>query len=145
MKKAQKPSFHESYEREEEIVGSSDRSFGIVFTVVFTVIGLWPLLGANPPRWWSLAIAAAILAVSLLRPGLLARPNKLWMRFGLLLHKVTNPIIMGLLFFVVMTPMGLGRRLFVRDPMNLKRREDLESYWVSRDEAQRASSMEKQF
>ena len=140
-----KPSFHESFEREEEVAGSSDRGFGFVFTAVFTIIGLWPLLGGSTPYWWALGVSALFLLVSLARPRLLAPLNRIWMRFGLLLHKITNPIIMGFLFFFLITPFGLVRRMIRRDPLGLKRREDLESYWSGREAAQSETSMERQF
>jgi len=91
---------HESFVREEDVKSSSDRSFGIVFTVVFAIIGLWPLTGGNGVRLWSLGIAGLILAAALIHPVLLAPANRLWMKFGLLLHRITNPIIMGLVFFL---------------------------------------------
>ena len=140
-----KPSFHESFEREEEVSGSSDRGFGFVFTAVFLIVGLWPLLGGGTPYWWALALSALFLLVSLARPGLLKPLNRVWTRFGLLLHKITNPVIMGFLFFFLITPFGLVRRLVKRDPLGLKRREDLESYWSEREAAQSETSMERQF
>lgn len=140
-----KPSFHESFEREEHVAGSSDRGFGFVFAAVFTIIGLWPLLGGSTPYWWALGVSALFLLASLARPALLAPLNRLWTRFGLLLHKITNPIIMGFLFFFLITPFGLVRRVVRRDPLGLKRREDLESYWSEREAAQSETSMERQF
>jgi len=140
-----KPSFHESFEREEEVAGSSDRGFGFVFAAVFLIVALWPLLGGALPYWWALAVSGLFLLVSLVRPGLLAPLNRLWTRFGLLLHRVTNPIIMGFLFFFLITPFGLVRRLLRPDPLSLKRRDDLDSYWTEREAAQEATSMERQF
>jgi len=107
---------HERFDREEAVQGSSNRAFGIVFTVVFALIGLWPVFWGNPPRLWSLGIAGAFLAIALVRPVLLTPLNRLWTRFGLLLHRVVNPIIMGVLFFGVVTPMALGLRLLGQDP-----------------------------
>jgi hypothetical protein len=78
---------------------SSDRSFGIVFAVVFAIIGLWPFLFGGMVRWWSLAIAAAFLAAALIRPAVLAPLNRLWTKFGLLLNGIVSPLVMGLLFF----------------------------------------------
>ena len=89
---------HESIIRDEEIKTASDRSFGIVFTIVFTIIGLWPLIHRGAPSLWALGIAGTLLIVSIAQPVWLAPANRLWMRFGLLLHKITNPVIMGLVF-----------------------------------------------
>ena len=145
MKSIKKSSFHESFERDEEIVGSSNRAFGIVFSVVFSLIGFWPLLSIATPRWWAIIIAVFFLIASVVKPQLLAPANTLWTKFGLLLHRVTNPIIMGFLFFIVITPMGLVRRMVVRDPLSLKRCDDVDSYWIHRPAPQPESSMEKQF
>lgn len=123
---------HETFEREETVKGSSDRGFGLVFAAVFAVIGLWPLIHATLPRWWSLGIAAAFLAVSLIRPALLAPLNRLWMRFGLLLHRIVNPIVMGLLFYVVLTPFGLVLRLLGKDPLRRGFDAAAATYWIQR-------------
>lgn len=125
---------HEAYAGHTEVEDSSDRSFGIVFTVVFLIIGLWPLMGEVPGvRWWAIAVAAVLLAVALVRPVLLAPLNRLWARFGLLLHKVVNPLVMGLLFFVTVTPIGVVMRLFGKDFLHLKLDPAADTYWIERD------------
>ena len=137
---------HEDFARDEAVAGSSDRGFGIVFTVVFLAVGLWPLTGGNGLRWWSLALAAAFLAAALLRPTLLAPLNRLWTRFGLLLHKLVNPLVMGLMFFAVITPMGVVMRRLGKDPMRLRRDAAVESYWIAREPPGPApDSMKNQF
>lgn len=123
---------HETYDRDEEIKTSSDRSFGVVFTIVFILIGLWPLTGSNDPRWWLLIAAALLLAISFIYPSLLAPGNRLWTRFGLLLHKISNPIIMGLVFFLTVTPTAIIMRLLGKDPMRRKLDRDAKSYWIDR-------------
>lgn len=123
---------HEAFDREEPVKGSSDRGFGIVFTVVFAVIGLWPLIHGNGPRLWSLAVAFALLAVSLARPALLAPLNRLWMRFGLLLHRIVNPAVMGMLFYLVLTPFGCAMRLLGKDPLRRRFDPSAGSYWIPR-------------
>ena len=122
----------ESFERDEPAHGSSDRSFGFVFTGVFLVIGLAPLLHDRPMRIWSLAVAAAFLAVALVRASLLAPLNRLWTRFGLLLHKVVNPIVMGVIFYLAITPFGLAMRLIGKDPLRRGFDRAATSYWVDR-------------
>jgi len=122
----------ESFERDEPAHGSSDRGFGLVFTGVFLVIGLAPLLHDRPMRIWSLAVAAAFLAVALVRASLLAPLNRLWTRFGLLLHKVVNPIVMGAIFYVAITPFGLVMRLFGKDPLRRGFDRTAASYWIDR-------------
>ncbi len=123
---------HEYLGHEEAVRAGSDRSFGLVFAGVFVVIALFPLLGGRPVRLWSLIVAAVFVAIALLRPGLLAPANRLWLAFGLLLHRVTSPLVLGLLFFVVFTPMGLVRRALGKDSLRLRWDGSLPSYWIPR-------------
>ncbi len=124
---------HEDLRRDEEVKGSSDRSFGLVFTVVFAVIGCWPLIDAAQPRWWALALAGLFLLAALVRPALLAPLNRIWLRFGLLLHRVVNPIVMGFLFFLVVTPTGLLMRMTGKDPLRLRPDPEAKTYWIERE------------
>jgi len=123
---------HERLADDGVVTGSSDRSFGCVFAVFFLVIGLWPFLFGGQPRWWSLGLAVAFGAVSLIRPGLLAPLNRLWLEFGLLLHRIVSPLVMGLLFFLVITPIALIMRLAGKDPLHLKYDAAARSYWIPR-------------
>ncbi len=123
---------HEDFNREDRVETSSDRSFGVVFTVVFAIIGLWPLIGDGTVRWWSLAVAAAILLVALVRPGLLAPFNLWWTKFGLLLHRITNPIIMGLVFYLAITPTALIMRALGKDPLHRRIDRSAKTYWIDR-------------
>lgn len=125
-------STHESHARDEEIKGSTDRAFGIVFVVVFLIIGLWPVMWGNAPRVWSLSIAGVLLLLALIRPSILAPLNRLWMKFGLLLHKITNPLIMGLVFFLAVLPTGLIMRMLGKDILRCKLDPDAKSYWIER-------------
>ena len=125
-------STHENLARKHEIKGSSDRSFGYVFAAFFAIVGLWPLLHGETPRLWSLAIAAAFLVVALVRPALLAKPNRWWMQFGLLLARVVNPLVMGLVFYLTVFPTGAIMRLLGKDPLRLKRDPAAKSYWIER-------------
>ena len=123
---------HERLVRDEEIRGSSDRSFGLLFAVVFTVVGLWPLIHGGALRLWFLGLALAFLVVASLRPGLLSPLNRLWTRAGLLLHHVVNSIILALLFFLVVTPTGLVMRLLGKDSLRLRFQPEAKSYWIAR-------------
>ena len=137
---------HESLTRAEAVKTSSDRSFGVVFTVVFLIIGLWPLLSGATPRLWALAVAAGFLAAALIRPSVLAPLNRLWTKFGLLLHKITNPIIMGLVFFLAVTPTALIMMALGKDPLRRKIDKNATSYWIRRDPPGPApESMKNQF
>jgi len=124
---------HEDISRQQEIEGSSDRSFGIVFAVVFAIVALWPLLSKEPVRWWSAAVAAAFLVVALVRPALLAGLNRQWLKLGLLLGKIVSPIALGVLFYLVITPLGLMLRIAGKDPLRLKFDREARSYWIRRE------------
>ena len=124
---------HEDLNREEHIEGSSDRSFGLVFSVVFLIIAAWPLLAGHGVRWWAVAVAAAFVAIALAIPALLAVPNRLWMKFGLLLGKIVSPIALGILFYGAITPLGVVMRWAGKDPLRLKLDAQAKSYWIDRE------------
>jgi saxitoxin biosynthesis operon SxtJ-like protein len=123
---------HEDFGREEEIKASSERSFGFVFAAVFLIVGLLPLFRGNPVRWWSLVIAAVFLALALAAPRTLAPLNWLWLKFGLLLHAVVNPVVMAFLFFSTVTPIALIMRALGKDPLRLKLDASAKTYWIDR-------------
>ncbi len=125
-------SSHEDFRRESAVKPSSDRAFGLVFAGVFAVIALWPLLDGADLRWWALAVAGAFAGLALAAPKVLAPANRLWHRFGLLLGRLVNPLVMGLLFYLVVTPTGLIMRAFGKDPLRLAREPDAASYWIER-------------
>ena len=118
----------------------------MVFTVVFLLIGLWPLLGELPVRSWALVIAGCVFAITLIAPRLLRPLNLIWFKFGLLLHKIVNPIIMGLLFVFTIIPMALVFRLIGKDPLDRKFDPDSDTYWIRREPSGPApESMKNQF
>ncbi|MCH9045329.1 MAG: hypothetical protein IIA40_04400 [SAR324 cluster bacterium] len=104
-----RPATHERLTSDDETKGSSDRAFGLVFGAVFTIAGLWPLTGGGPVRIWALGLAIAFLLAAALRPKLLAPLNRIWTRIGRFLHHIANFVILTLLFYLVITPMALGR------------------------------------
>jgi len=124
---------HEDLSRTHDVKASSNRSFGWVFTVVFLVIALWPLLRGGPLRSWSLIVAAVFLLITLVAPALLALPKRIWMRFGLLLNRIVSPLVLMFLFYVVVTPMGILMRMFGKSTMRLGAPNTSESYWIKRD------------
>lgn len=126
-------STHERIDRHEEVVGSSDRSFGFVFAGVFTIITLvklWRGWSDWGYLWLGLAVAFAVAATA--APSVLAPLNRVWLKIGLALHKVMTPLIMGLLFFLVVTPIGLIMRATGKDILRLKRSPEEKSYWIDR-------------
>jgi hypothetical protein len=124
---------HENLARGEPVHGSSDRSFGIVFGVVFLVVALWPLLSSGGVRIWATIASAAFFLVAFAVPGLLAPLNRVWIRFGLLLHKIVSPIVLGILFYLFVTPMGLIMRLMGKDFLRLRFEPSARSYWIERN------------
>ena len=124
---------HERLAGDEPAKGGSDRGFGVVFAVVFVAVGLFPLLVGGPPRAWALGVAAAFLAVALVRSSLLAPLNRVWFKFGLLLQRVVNPLVMALMYFAVFTPTGIVMRALGKDLLRLKHDPEALSYWIHRD------------
>lgn len=119
--------------RTDEIKLGSERSFGIVFAVVFAIIGLFPYFKGNEPYLWALGAAFAFLIISLVIPRMLRPFNILWFKFGLLLHKIISPLIMGMVFFTVVTPIAIMMRLSGKDPLCLRFDANASSYWIKRD------------
>jgi Saxitoxin biosynthesis operon protein SxtJ len=138
--------WHESLEDEGPAAGSSDRSFGLLFGAVSgaaAVLAAWK--GRSSAFGWG-AVAVVFLAAALLAPALLGPLNRGWRRLALLLSKVTTPIVMGVLFFVVLTPVGIIMRLTGKDPLRLRFERDSPSYWLGRITlGDRQTSMTKQF
>ena len=121
---------------------SSNRSFGIVFFIVFLIIALYPLTHSEEIRIWSSIISLIFLVLGLLNSKILSPLNKLWFKFGILLGKIISPLIMGIIFFLVVTPIGLIMRLFRKDVLNLKYNKS-HSYWIEKNGPK--SKMKNQF
>jgi hypothetical protein len=127
-----RPTIHEDLSRDDPVAPSSNRAFGGVFTLVFGLVGLWPLVHGRPVRIWALAVALAFLAVTWARPALLGPLNRVWTRFGLLLHAVVSPLVLGVVFYGVVAPMGLVMRLLGKDPLRRRFEPGAASYWIER-------------
>ena len=116
-------------------------TFGILFFVFFLIIGLYPLISNEPIRIWSIIVSLVFLTVTIIKPNLFTFLNKLWIKFGILLGKIISPIVMGLVFFFVLTPIGIFIKILKKDVMGLKRVAS--SYWITRED--KIQSMKKQF
>ena len=110
----------------------SNKNFGIVFSIVFLIISLWPLLNQNDIRIWSLIISGIFLVLGLINSKLLLPLNKIWFKFGILLGNFIAPIVMGIVYFMVVTPTGLIMRLLGKDLLNLKK-NNKDTYWIEKD------------
>ena len=115
----------------DDIKISSNRSFGVVFFILFVLIALYPLLKGNDLRIWSLLISFGFLILGVINSRILTPLNKLWFKFGLLLGKIVSPIIMGIIFFMIVTPIGVIMRLLNKDLLNLKYNQQ-NSYWIKK-------------
>lgn len=123
---------HENLSRDEDVQGGSDRSFGLVFTGFFALVGGYKLWSGGAAAPWWLAAAAATLVLALAAPKVLEPFNRLWTKFGLLLHRVMNPLVMGLLFYGGVAPIGLLMRAVGQRPLHLDFDPAATSYWIVR-------------
>ncbi len=121
---------------------SNNKSFGIVFFIVFFLIGIYPLFNEHNIRIWSILISLVFLILGLLNSKILTPLNKLWFKFGLLLGKIISPLIMGIIFFLVVTPIGLFMRMLGKDLLNLKKNSN-NSYWIEKTDPK--GKMKNQF
>ena len=140
------PSIHENLSPTDDVKSGTDRSFGIVFAVFFAIIGLFPLWAGEDIRVWALIIAGLFLALAFIASKVLGPLNRIWFRFGLLLHKIVSPLIMGLIFFGAVVPTGLLMRLFGKKPLDLDFDPTKKSYWIRRaPPSPEPGSMKRQF
>jgi fumarate reductase subunit D len=120
----------------------SNKSFGIVFFILFLIISFWPLLGNGEIRIWALILSIVFLILGVLKPYLLTPLNRIWTRFGFFLGNFISPIVMGFIFFLIVTPTGFLMRIFSKDFMDLKKNND-KSYWIRSND--KKSKMKDQF
>ena len=121
---------------------SSNRSFGILFSIVFAIISFWPIISGDPLRLWSIPISIIFLILGLLNSKILNPLNIVWVKFGELLGRIIAPIVMAIIYFIIVTPIGLFMRLIGKDLLNIKFSKS-NTYWIKREK--KISSMKKQF
>ena len=122
---------------------SSNRSFGFLFFVVFFAISFWPLISQGDLRLWAFILSLVFLVLGVLNSKLLTPLNKLWFKFGILLGSIVSPIVMGAIFFIIVTPVGLIMRFLGKDLLRINKNKLVSTYWIKHDKQQ--SSMKKQF
>ncbi len=125
-----------------EINRSSNKSFGIVFFLVFAIIGFWPFVDISSYKLWAIVIAFIFLILGFIDSKLLTPLNILWFKFGIFLGKIISPLVMGLIFFFVVTPIAILMRICKKDLLNLKFNKQV-SYWVKK--TNHKSKMKNQF
>jgi hypothetical protein len=128
----------------DEVTGASNRSFGFVFAAVFALIAFLPLWRGAEPRYWAAGLSLLLIVMSLVRPALLAPANRAWFVVGLVLHRITNPILMAVVFFIGVTPFALVTRVVnPRFARRMRPDASASTYWISRDSG--VSPMDQQF
>ena len=124
-----------------KIKSKDNITFGILFFIFFLIIGLYPLKFDEAIRVWSVVLSLVLLIITIIKPNLFTFLNKFWIKFGILLGKIISPIVMGLVFFFVVTPIGILVRVLKKDVMSLKK--GASSYWINRED--KVQTMKKQF
>ncbi|HEY6298906.1 MAG TPA: SxtJ family membrane protein [Candidatus Binatus sp.] len=138
--------FPERIEHGDDLRRSSDRVFGLAFSVFWSVVALAPVIKGGPIRVWAVTLAAVFLVFGLVRPTVLGPLNQLWQRFGRLLQRLSSPIVMAILFCSTVVPFGLIMRLLNRDALRLKWERGSVTYWIPRNPpGPRPESMKDQF
>ena len=127
---------------EKKIKVSSNKSFGIVFSIFFLLISVYPLLNNDPIYYWSLFVSFIFLVLGLMNSKILSPLNLLWFKFGILLGKIVSPVVMGIIIFLVVTPISIILKIFGKDVLNLKFNNN-KTYWIVKDGPK--SNMKKQF
>jgi len=129
--------------KQQEIKIGTNKSFGFVFFIIFLVVALWPLLNDGNIRIWSVILSLAFLILGFLNSKILTPLNKLWIRFGILLGTIVSPLVMGIVYFGVVTPIGILMRLLGKDILNLKIDKKKNTYWLAKGKIK--SKMKNQF
>jgi hypothetical protein len=136
---------HEDLSRKAGIKLSSDRTFGLVFGTFFALLGAFPALHHRPIRSWALVVSCLFFLAVLMRPSVLHPLNRLAAKFAEVMHTIISPVMVGLFFFVCLTPLALVYRMFRKDPLGLRFDPEAKSYWVKRESSPTPESMVNQF
>ena len=124
-------------------INPTEKSFGLVFSIVFLIVALYPLINSEGLRVWAFVVSIVFFLLAFIAPKILVFPNKLWFKFGLLISSILSPVVMALVYYVTVLPTGLIMRLLGKDLLKQKFDKNIESYWVKRSEPM--GSMKNQF
>ena len=136
---------HDDFTRRHDVTPGSDRSFGLVIAAACLLVALAPWRHGQPARWWAIVAGAACGAFALTWPRALRPLNVAWTHLGVLLSRVTSPVLLGFVYYAVIVPTGMVMRFIARDPLRRARDPKAASYWITRDPASPPSSMTQQF
>ena len=131
------------YKQHVEINIGSEKSFGVIFSIIFLIVALYPLADSQGLHWWAVIVSAIFLLLALVAPKALSLPNKLWFKFGILLGSIVAPIVMVFVYFITVLPTGIIMRLLGKDLLKQKLDKNAKSYWIKRK--QPMGSMKNQF
>ena len=124
----------------------SERTFGLVWGAVFLALGIYPWWAGAGLRVWALVVAAALFGVAFMRPEILAPLSRAWIKLGEVLHRIVSPVVLGMMYAVIVVPVGLGMRLMGRDVLQVRKRPCVDSYWLVRaDGVDHADRFQRQF
>ena len=129
--------------KKDSVKISSNRSFGLLFFIVFLAISLWPLKSQEDLRLWALILALIFFVLGILNSKFLTPFNKLWIKFGIFLGTIISPVVMGVVFFMVVTPVGLIMRFLGKDLLRVNKNKNASTYWINREKQK--TTMKKQF
>ncbi len=122
---------------------NSNRNFGLVFFIIFLILGLWPITNGEEIRIWLILLAFIFFILGIMESKLLSPLNRLWFKFGIMLGAIVAPIVMGAIFFIVVTPIGIVMSIIGKDLLNKKHDKKKETYWIKRIKP--TGSMKRQF
>ena len=146
MMQTQETGSHESFRQPDTVRRSSNRTFGLVLAAFFFLVASLPLLRGRAWRWWALPVSMVFVVAAILAPKVLGPLNQVWTALGIALHKITNPVILGIFFYLVFAPFGWVLRRMGKDFLRLRRAPEAASYWIPRQPAGPApASMSQQF
>lgn len=131
MQRDRQTGFHENLQ-EERLNTPSERTFGVVFATFFALLGLFPLIHHNSVRGWAMGLSGLFLVTAVAFPSILKSPNSIWTKLGLLLSRITNPIVTGLMFYLFFTPAALVLKALGKDLLRLKLDASAKTYWIMR-------------